>query len=664
MCGIAGIGHVPQQKWSQDLQQLGSVICGLKKRGPDGMTLFAESGFALAQTFLSITDQARGITPYLSNDQRFIAVVNGEIYNHEELRTDLELRGLTFTSRSDCEVIANGFSLFGKEYLAKLQGMFAIAILDRLHQTLVLARDAVGIRPLYYSEQDGQVAFSSEIQTLVDSGLVTREPDEEAYCDAIVIRAPIEPKTIYKSIKAVMPGNYVEFDGKGCTSYSFMNDPFAFIHPSLVSSEISSIYPKLRATITESISTRIPNESKYLTFISGGLDSGIVAALSPHDDKNRLPSLVCGFSNSIIPDERVGARNLANYLKLPLDEITLNSNKFLAIWPYMLAPLGAPLMFNSTIPIFGMCRYAHSNGGKVIISGEGADELFLGYSHYDKYAQLKDDGSPEFLMVADPEINHPQEILSNVLVGGQLPSALWNGLRERMYNLAPSQSGQSGLDRKLRFDRLIFLRNLLMRQDRAGLGTAIEIRVPFLDLAVISLARSIPSGAHISTSSNKLALRRAFKKTLGTFSATPKVGFPLPLTAWLNSESFLRIIALLKISLKDCRFFRDDALDISLENALKNPLKPPTLLWTILNIAAWSLFQSSGKEFYSLWHNNLDEEGQFLMNKLSPELLSDVPSWLAELLSQCESASGGIVATCVHWEKPKLIQYLKPLSLQ
>lgn len=652
MCGIAGIGHVPEARWPEAMDRLGRIVGPLRKRGPDGMALFSESGFALVQTLLLITDPVSGMAPYFSEDRRIVAVVNGEIYNHRALRAELGRIGYRFTSDSDCEVVANGFAVYGPCFFERIRGMFALAVLDRERRVVTLARDSFGIRQLYYSRSQGILAFSSEPQPLVAAGLASADPDEEALVDAMVLRQPLEPKTMYRDVWAVPPGHFIEFDGQAAREHRFAPDPFAARGFESTSVPGNDSAPLLRQAVREAVDLRIPRDCRYATFLSGGIDSGIVSALAPRGDSLRLPSLVCGFDDESVPDERLQARGLALRLGVPLHEMTLAPSAFFATWPYLIADTGAPLMFNSTMPIHAMCRRARQEGAKVLLSGEGSDEIFLGYRHYPRYSQAKDDGSLEFLLQDDPEFNHPATDLGPVLASGGLAPHLLGSLRERVNSLAPVKPGQTGLDRKLRFDRLTFLQSLLVRQDRSGLGCGVEIRVPFLDREVVSLARAWPVHEQISAASNKRLLRRAFAATLGPFAKAGKIGFPVPVLRWLSLEDFRALIDLLDSSLSISGLFRKHALKRCIEEATSHPAISGTKVWTLLNLAAWTLYQKAGDGLFELWGEHLDFAGRRIMEELDYERCNATPAWMGGLLRRCASTRQAATFISPSWLEP------------
>ncbi len=647
MCGIAGVGHIALPDREDTFARLGRVIGAIRKRGPDGLLLFTEGGFSLAQTFLLISDQSGGAAPYLSEDHRFIAVVNGQIYNHHELRQDPNLRHFSSASASDCEILANGFAIYGPAFFARIQGMFALAILDRVNQTLTLARDAQGIRPLYYSRGPGGVAFCSEPQPLVNAGLVPSEPDDRGSFEALLLRNPIEPRTMFRHVRALPPGHFLTIGERDCQLQAFVEDPFA---PQASANPVSaSIQTQpVRAALTDAVSARLPRACRYATFLSGGLDSGIVAALTPSGDPARLASPVCGFEHDGLPDERIGARALAAHLGLPLQETTLTPDRFLAIWPLMLDALGAPLMFNSTIAIYWMARQVRRAGGKVLLSGEGADELFLGYPRYAAHAKLEENAAPERMLLHDEELGHLPREFRAALQHNPWWRRQFKEVKARIAAMAPTIKGQSALDRKLRFDRLTYLRGLLMRQDRAGLGAAVEIRVPFLDEAVVSAARAIPSARHLVPRAKAIP-RELFRDLLGPFADAPKIGFPLPMAAWMETPAFRAVLGWLA----DAWHEAGEAADF--RDALKSipgPRDGTLFVWTLANLAAWSLLQRFGPRFFAMWHDQLQPTGQSLLRELQEEMNPGVPGWLPALLRRGAGISEPTLTISRGWLEP------------
>jgi asparagine synthetase B (glutamine-hydrolysing) len=289
--------------------------------------------------------------------------------------------------------------------------------------------------------------------------------------------------------------------------------------------------------------------------------------------------------------------------------------------------------------------------------------VFLGYGRYATYAGLVDDGSADFLIRDDDELNRfsaPGGL--NWLGDGHVARAR-RRLADRISELAPSLPRQSGLERKLRFDRVTFLRALLMRQDRAGLGSAIEVRVPFLDEAVVALARATDPLVHLQ-SAGKHVLRTGFDDVLGHCAVAPKIGFPLPLSQWLQTEPFEGIIDLCNGSGQGAwsRFLGADALTGSMARANRCRDRPPVAAWTLLNFAAWRMWQQDEALFFQRWRERLAPDGRKLMDELAHEQRPTMPDWMPSFLARCASASQGLAGVSKDWREPETVQCLKAVS--
>lgn len=586
MCGILGTYHYRSSLDGEVCRKFERGLGDMRGRGPDGYWVYADQGILMAQTLLQITDPEGKIRPYVSNDLNIIAGANGEIYNTQELRKTLENLGAIFQSESDCEVIAHGYALWKEGLFERLDGMFAIAIFDRRTRVLTLARDKVGIRPLYYSVQNNRVSFASEPRLLTESGFVPSTPSEEGLFHSLVLRRPIEPLTMYREVQAVLPGQMLSFGLDQRTERFFAHVP----QQSPLAQTISSphaVAERLKKTVADSVECRIPSRCDYSLFLSGGLDSTIVNRLAPQDS-HRLPSLVCGFSFSDMVDEREMARKAAEQVETRLLTHSLGLEQFVELWPLMVGMNSEPLMFNSSIPLFLLCREARRMGAKVMLSGEGADELFVGYSQYPAYQKFQDDGSPGFLLAHDEEVIPPDLVLSQWVSDPRWGESQWSQLQDRIESICPFRGAEHGLNRKLEFDRMTFMRGLLMRQDRVGLNASMEIRVPFLDSSIYQEAVHSPLEWHLKNGTGKRLLRQAFAPTIGhELANTPKVGFPVPLNTWLQDSTFKTLCLELNTFLNTTGLIQKDAILSIMSSQSSYPRNSYRQIWTLLNLAMW-----------------------------------------------------------------------------
>ena len=610
MCGIIGLMNFGQQIDESFCRRFEMGLGLMRGQGPDGYWVYADHEILMAQTVLLITDPANGIQPYISNDLNIVACANGEIYNDKELRTELEEAGASFRSNSDCEVIAHGYARWREGLFERLDGMFAIAVFDRKNRVLTIARDKVGIRPLYYTYQNDYVAFASEPRLLTAAGFASTDPCEEGLFHSLVLRRALEPVTMYKDVRAVLPGQLLTFESKHQNSKRI----FASIPPQMRPSQ-NNLAPNinldlLRVTVTEAVKRRVPTECKYSLFLSGGLDSTIVNRLTPKDPERRLPSMVSGFSFANMVDERLMAQKAARLVETELITRSVSLDRFLAIWPLLVWANSEPLMFNSSVPLFLLCREAYSRlGAKVILSGEGADEMFVGYSQYPAYKQYEDDGTPEYLFRYDDEIIPLDLVFGEWLRDKQWGIRQWGMLQDRINTYVPFKGKKHGLARKLEFDRITFMRGLLMRQDRVGLTSSVEIRVPFLDSKVLQEATKYPANWHLSNGVAKQLLRQAFEPDITKeLAKTPKIGFPVPVDRWLIHSNFKSICMKLNEYLNQTEIIKKDAiLDLVLSSKYY-PKNSYRKIWTLLNLSMWWITKDAPLPPHGIWADILPKE--------------------------------------------------------
>ena len=592
MCGILGILNLGEGLEKDLYAKFSSGFGLMHGRGPDGYWIYAEEHLLMGQAVLQITDPTGEIKPYVSNDLNTIACANGEIYNSAELRRQLEQQGVQFTTHSDCEVIAHGYAQWKEGLFERLEGMFAIAVFDRQAQTLFILRDRGGIRPVYYTLKPGHyLAFASEPRILTNSGLADREMSPIGCFHALVLRRPMEPFTMTKQVQAVLPGQLLKIQQANgqvrMQTYAVAPKPLCHSPAGLEQPDDSLKQQELLQTLNAAVEKRVPESCNYSLFLSGGLDSSLVNYLTPANDSRRLPSMVSGFSFSGGIDERELAQKAADIVKTRLLQRSVSMSEFLALWPLLVWLNDEPLMFNSSVPLFLLCREARNMGAKVMLSGEGADEMFVGYTQYPAYQQHQDDGSLEYLCKYDQEII-PFDIAKSWAADPQWFEQQRMQFQDYMHSELPFQGSDCGLERKLEFDRLTFMRGLLMRQDRVGLNASIEIRVPFLDAKVMQLANTYPSAKHLYDGLGKRLLRNTFEPVLGReLTQIPKIGFPLPLPVWLLEPEFKHVCLTLNKYLNQSGLVKQDAILDIMSSSSTYSATSYRHIWTLLNLALW-----------------------------------------------------------------------------
>jgi asparagine synthase (glutamine-hydrolysing) len=375
MCGIVGKVHADLAR-PLERKTLQSMCDAIRHRGPDDEGFFFEGGVGLGMRRLRVIDLAGGHQPMENEDGRLRIVFNGEIYNYRELRAQLEERGHTLRSASDTEVILHLYEDEGVECFRHLRGMFAIAIWDRLRGELVLARDRLGKKPLFYAQTASGLSFSSELQSLLCDGEIKREIDAQAIDEYLSYLFVPHPRTIYKGVKKLPPASWAVFSAGQLRTGRYWN--VRYEEPEPARSREDQV-EKLDVLLREAVALRLVADVPVGAFLSGGLDSSLVVALMREMGQERVRTFSIGFAESSF-DELAYARQMASVLDTEHEEFVVNY-EVEDLVPKLLHHFGEPFADSSAIPIYHLSRVTREHV-TVALSGDGGDEVFGGYRRY------------------------------------------------------------------------------------------------------------------------------------------------------------------------------------------------------------------------------------------------------------------------------------------
>jgi asparagine synthase (glutamine-hydrolysing) len=577
MCGIAGFvgGFLPGLSGRMNQVQA--------HRGPDGRGVFEdpEAGAALGHVRLSILDLSeQAAQPMHSADGRYVLVFNGEIYNFRELRQDLAHAGPGFTSTGDTEVLLRGLQQAGARFVGRLNGMFAFALWDRRERRLLLARDHLGVKPLYYVEPaPGMLLFASEIKALSAHPAVQREPDPEALLQHLAYCHAAGERTAVRGVKRLPPGALLHWDAatRTCRVERYWRPRLA-PHSGADRAEAAHRLQELvRTATTRQLVADVPVGS----FLSGGLDSSLVTALARAEVG---PDFQCytitypATENLVdgVDDDARHARGVAQHLGLRLQEIEIKP-EVTSLWPRLIHHLDEPIADPAAISCYLICRLARDNGTKVLLSGQGADELFCGYPRYRAMratrwlngmprvarrlaaagagllpgsregrlgaglrrvrrvvSALEQDPDERFLTycAATPEAEITRILSPDfraALGGRRFKDACLDHLRDRRL---------AGLERQQERDLAVYLPNHnLLYTDKMGMAVGLEARVPFLDVDLVEAAAGYPAAWKLAGSTTKAVLRDAARGVVpDPVIDRPKAGFGAPYRKWLRYD--------------------------------------------------------------------------------------------------------------------------------
>lgn len=581
MCGIAGVvGRAGQ--WNRDgLDRLATDMgtC-LRHRGPDVGAEWtdAAAGIALAHRRLSIQDLSdAGAQPMVSACGRYVLVYNGEIYNASDARARLESRGARFRGHSDTEVLLAAIAAWGLERaLSEFVGMFALAVWDCESRELSLARDRVGIKPLYWSASAGQLVFASELKALM-IGLPRRPGiDREGLATYLHYGWIPAPFTIYEGVKKLEPGTILRYrSGAEPNTNAFwsLKDTLHGISADERVSGPEEARELVESTLSLAVRQRLVADVPIGSFLSGGIDSSLITALMQESSTTPINSYSIG-SPTREYDEARHARDVASHLGTRHTELMVDEAECLAVVPELMAIYDEPFGDSSQVPTLVLSKLARQHV-TVALSGDGGDELFAGYNRHMWYGRLgpllrrmppaaRRFGSHAVSMVSPSALDHLGKLVSRqagvgrrahklaAMVGADGPEgaqlavlAQWRGLVEPgsmpelgAYATAAALDQFTEVERMQAVDILTYLPDdILTKVDRASMAHSLEVRVPFLDHRVIRAAFRVAPGLKLKGDTTKAVLREMlYDRVPRTLVDRPKMGFAIPIETWMRRE--------------------------------------------------------------------------------------------------------------------------------
>lgn len=604
MCGIIGIYD---KKNKIDKGQVKMATGVLEHRGPDDFDYYFNDSIALGHRRLSIIDLSEKAKQPMCNESGDMWIVyNGEIYNFKELRGELEKKGHEFKTKSDTEVILHSYEEWQEACLQKFNGMFAFAIWDEKNNKLFLARDRAGVKPLYYCLDNGRFIFSSEIKAILEFD-VPREVNKEILYDYFNYYTLIGDETLFSNIKTIPAAHYFILQDNKIIARKYWD--FNYTAEQKTENEWAKIIEK---EIYESVKKRLISDVPIGAFISGGVDSAAIVSFMKKFNDN-VKTFCVGSGDDT---ELKNARMIAEKLNTEHSEILITADDFAKNLHKMVWHYDMPISFASSIPLFFVSKLSKGKA-TVVLTGEGADELFAGYNRYNLMTQSSNinkiinfipkgvkNKSSLWLssLYTDPRYKKNIEMALggfnfdyatgiNILVGKERDSLLKNIPKEnplkekiiKVYNEKPADF----LNRILYVDFKTYLVELLMKQDKMSMAASIESRVPFLDYNIIELAAKIPSNLKLKGSIGKYIFKRSLEGILPKETIyQKKIGFTVPINRWFSGE----LNGFLKDTLLDDTKSLDKFFDIAKIKKMIELQKKRNYslqLWAILNFKVW-----------------------------------------------------------------------------
>ncbi len=564
MCAICGIVNFDPSDLV-DRTLIERMARTLVHRGPDDEGFLVDGQAGLGFRRLSIIDLSGGHQPIFNEDNSAAIVFNGEIYNYRDLAAELTSAGHVFRTRSDTETILHAYDEFGDECVQHLRGMFGFAIWDRRLRRLLLARDRMGVKPLYYYRNSRFLAFASEIKALLEIPGVPHEVDQEAFDQYLSIRYVPGPRTMFKGIFRLQPGHTLVADGSGVHIRKYWDIDYS----ERTSESPQQIAERFEALLEESVRLRLISEVPLGVFLSGGLDSSaILATMKKVAPGQRIKTFSVGYETSGQGVEEACELEYAGIAARAMEadhyEYRLGPKDFQESISDLVWHLDEPLADASCIPLHFVARLAREHV-TVVLSGEGADEILGGYAIYPKMLAL--DRATRNIPVLGRLAGRfsslaPTESLRRYLrMAGKPLNEGYRGVcrgfsietmqrlvgEDRMWQaerqLTDTFSGHfraagsaSPLNRMLYVDAKVWLPDdLLLKADKMTMANSLELRVPFLDHKLVEFAASLPDNCKLNDGTGKALLRNAMRPVLPeAILKRPKKGFSVPISSWLR----------------------------------------------------------------------------------------------------------------------------------
>jgi asparagine synthase (glutamine-hydrolysing) len=572
MCGICGMAVSASSARTIEETRLRAMSDTLTHRGPDDAGIYISGRVGLAHRRLSIVDLGGGHQPMANEDETIHIVYNGEVYNHADLRPDLERRGHIYRSVSDTETIIHLYEEYGASAVERLRGMFAFAIWDQARQTLLLARDRLGIKPLYYYlSDDGTIFFASEIKALIEAGGVKPEINYYTLSDYLANRYTSGEETLFRGVKRLLPGHTLVWSNGHAKIERYWELSFRKSEHSLTDSQCVEQFTEMFDT---SVRLRLMADVPLGMFLSGGIDSSAIAAAMSSMVIDPIKTFSVAFAEREA-NELEYARVVARAFKTDHHEVVVSPEEFFDALPRLVYQEDEPIAHPSSVALYFVSRLA-ADHVKVVLTGEGSDELLAGYGKYSRalynlkigrayrnltpapfriaVARIIDNADGRswlgrklkrtFLCI-EPEIEDIYFDNFSVFSRRAQQRLLTADARARMPRIDPyrtaidhinTSDARSLLDQMLAADMKTYLHELLMKQDQMSMAASIESRVPFLDHKLVEFAASLPTSMKLRGLQTKYILRRAMKGKLPPeILSRKKMGFPVPVGKWLRS---------------------------------------------------------------------------------------------------------------------------------
>lgn len=635
MCGIAGT--VTSTPDSQSRRVVEAMTAVLRHRGPDGEGFYHDEWVALGHRRLSIIDLAAGSQPMTSEGGTLWCTYNGEIFNHEEIRRELEAAGHTYKTRCDTETILHAYEQFGTACVERFCGMFAFAVWDKAERTLFCARDRLGKKPFYYFFNGRLFVFGSEIKALLEHPAVSPTFDESVLGEYLAFGYVSGEQTLFQGIRKLMPGHTLLLtqarEGLSLRTEAYWDLPQPGARGAGQPQDEQGWIAECRRRLEESVRTRLMSDVPLGMFLSGGVDSSILAALMTRLTSGPVKTFSVGYAESAY-SELEPARQVARHIGTDHHEVTVGMDDFFQALPDLVWHEDEPIAWPSSVSLYFVSKLA-SEQVKVVLTGEGSDELFGGYGRY-WYYKVNSRWARYYGILPGFSRRAVRSLIAETgLLSAELRRKLQHtfvGRGEDLESLyldnfysAFSQREQRGLlargpnhshtpydafvghwnrrrnapllSRMLYADQKTYLVELLMKQDQMSMAASIESRVPFLDHPFAEFAASVPENLKLRGKQGKYIIKKAAEDLLPhEIIYRRKMGFPTPLKDWLLRPEAADLFAYLQApgGLLDS-YVQAGSLSTLLDRHRNGVEDATDRIWRLLNLQLWGDIHLTGR---------------------------------------------------------------------
>ena len=617
MCGIAGAYEYAGRR-DVDPVRARQMLDAIAHRGPDDEGMHVAPGLAIGNRRLSIIDLRGGHQPISNEDGSIVVVFNGEIYNYRELRTKLQARGHVLRTHGDTETIVHLYEDLGDGLLHELRGMFALAVWDARRRRLFLARDRLGIKPLYYSERDGRLQFGSEIKALLPYDDAPIRADLDALAAFLALKYVPAPATIFDGVSALPPGYALSCDASGVELRRWWDVSFQPWEEQLDEREAAE---RLRTLLMDAVSSHLVSDVPFGAFLSGGVDSSTVVALMSSVLNQQVKTFAVGFTGrGESMSELPYARMVAERYETDHHECHVSCEDFIALAEGVVWHLDQPIADNACLANYMVAQLA-SEHVRMVLTGEGGDELFAGYARYagEKFAPIFRHLPPlraasRCLGRRSPGLTRPGIALYALshsdeqsrfatwfplmrpetraeLSTGRLLDAVRRTPPEGLFaDQLRHTDALEPINRMLYVDTKLWLPDdLLARGDKMSMAASLEARVPLLDHHLVEFAARLPSRFKVRGLRRKYLLKQVASDLLPPeIIDRSKKGFPVPISEWLRGDAreFCRDL-LSPETVRRRGLFDPGAVETLLDEHDRAVAEHGSQLWALISVELW-----------------------------------------------------------------------------